>query len=83
MAYYAEIVKPDGSLHSRARSTVSHQAAIFNARRQLKHHAARRGAVITAGTPLWLSGCLLWSFTQGFQLEDGVWHTRANESMEE
>lgn len=83
MAYYAEIVRPDGSLHRRARSIVSHKAAISNARRQLKRRARRRRETIAEGAPLWLSGCLSWSFAQGFQLEGNVWHTRANETMEE
>lgn len=67
--YYADLARFTGdSAVSRHISAVSPERAIQNARKALYNRAKRLGLVVDAGEPLWVSGCLTWSFSRGFAL---------------
>lgn len=96
MRYYAAIIDPSGGVLDRASSWVSHGAAIGNAIARLERKARRENKPLDKGEPHWTSGCLTWTYSQGFIIggerrtgEIGgeytwggdLWRVRADSSM--
>lgn len=65
--YWAEVKKlGSDATTSRHTSTVSPERAIQNARSAVLRIAKRRGLAVDKGEPHWTSGCLTWTYSQGF-----------------
>lgn len=66
MRYYAAIIDPSNDEIDRASSRVSHGTAIGNAIARLERKARRENKPLDKGEPHWASGCLTWTYSQGF-----------------